>query len=248
MGSTNWLERYRSGEREQVWWELRQLGAAVRAPEVVSEALAVCDEMAVRARSNVETIVDRLTAQGFSFHSNDDERSSVVPFRSPSSTVPKTITVLEENWGPIPMVVSSWMRLVGDVWLVGTHPEWPESDQADPLVIELEGSRYPGVSIVDFWAGEYDAWQEMSEGEPEIGGFVMPVAPDRLHKANISGGSPYGFRLPDSCADGVFVAESSPSFVSYLNDVFSNGGFPARTGGANEAKLKRSLSEGLLGL
>ena len=115
MGSTNWLERYRSGEREQVWWELRQLGAAVRAPEVVSEALAVCDEMAVRARSNVETIIDRLTAQNFSFHSNDDERSSVVPFRSPSSTVPKTITVLEENWGPIRMVVSSWMRLVGDV-------------------------------------------------------------------------------------------------------------------------------------
>ena len=143
MGSTNWLKRYRSGEREQVWWELRQLGAAVRAPEVVSEALAVCDEMAVRARSNVETIIDRLTAQGFSFHSNDEERSPVVPFRSPSSTVPKTISVLEENLGPIPMVASSWLRLVGDVWLVGTHPEWPESDQADSLVIELEGSRYP---------------------------------------------------------------------------------------------------------
>lgn len=88
----------------------------------------------------------------------------------------------------------------------------------------------------------------LSEGDAEVGGFAMSVAPDRLHKANISGESPYGFRLPDSCADGVFVAESPPSFVSYLNDVFGNGGFPARTGAASEAKLKHSLSEGLLGL
>lgn len=248
MESTNWLERYRSGEREQVWWELRQLGAAVRAPGVVTEALAVCDEMAMRARSNIETIIDRLTTQGFSFHSNDDERSPVVPFRPPSSTVPEAIAAVEENWGPVPMVVSSWMRLVGDVWLVGTHPEWTESGESDPLVIELEGSRYPGVSMVSYWAGEHEAWQQTADDDPELGGFVMPVAPDRLHKANLSGGSPYGFRLPDGCADGVFVAESASSFVSYLNDVFGHGGFPARTGSANEVELKRSLSQGLLGL
>jgi len=244
MGSMNWLERYRTGEREQVWWELRQLGAAVRSPEIVDSARAVCDEMALRARSNIESIINRLTDQGFQFHSNDEERSPVLPFQSP--TPAETIAVLEANWGPIPLTVSSWMRLVGDVWLVGTHPDWPESDQADPLVIELAGSRYAGVSIVDYWDSEYESWREMSEYDSELAGFVMPVAPDRLHKANVSGGSPYGFRLPDSCADGVFMAESSSSFVSYLNDAFSNGGFPARTSGVNQSRVKRSLSEGLL--
>ena len=246
MGSTKWLERYRSGEREQVWWELRQLGAAVRRPEFVDEARAVCDEMAVRARSNIDTIVNRLTEQGFVFHSSDGERSPELPFHAPTPAVGATIAALEASWGPIPLTVSSWMRFVGDVWLVGTHPDWSESDQADPFVIELTGSRYSEGSIVDYWASEYEVWQETSEDDYEPGGFVIPVAPDRLHKANISGGPPYGFRVPDGCADGIFVAESAFPFVSYLNHVFSHGGFPGRTAGVNQAAVKRSLSEGLL--
>jgi hypothetical protein len=88
------------------------------------------------------------------------------------------------------MVLSSWLRLVGDVWLVGTHPDWPESEAADPLVIELEGTRYPDASIRDHFAGEYEAWQDWTADDPDAGGFVLPLAPDRLHKANISGGFP----------------------------------------------------------
>lgn len=42
----------------------------------------------------------------------------------------------------VPMSLLSWVRIVGDVWLVGTHPEWPDSDLGDPLVVEVEGSRY----------------------------------------------------------------------------------------------------------
>jgi hypothetical protein len=44
------------------------------------------------------------------------------------------------------MTFLSWVRLVGDVWLVGTHPQRAASASADPLVIEAEGSRYPGAS------------------------------------------------------------------------------------------------------
>jgi hypothetical protein len=51
------------------------------------------------------------------------------------------------------MTLLSWIRLVGDVWLVGTHPEWPESSSADPLVIEVEGARHPGQSIRKFFRG-----------------------------------------------------------------------------------------------
>jgi hypothetical protein len=31
---------------------------------------------------------------------------------------------------------------------VGTHPQWPTSADADPLVIEVEGARYPGESSI----------------------------------------------------------------------------------------------------
>ncbi|MBO1738232.1 hypothetical protein [Leifsonia sp. TF02-11] len=207
----------------------------------------MCDEMAARARFNIEAIVERLTAQGFVFHSNDDDRALVVPFRPAGPRGAEAAGWLESELGPIPLVIESWMRLVGDVWFVGSHPEWDEAAEADPFVIELEGGRYANVRIEDYWASEYEAWKERVAEDATAERFVLPVAPDRLHKSNVSGGEPYGVRLPDACADGVFVAEAEVSFVAYLNQVFANGGFPAQTGGANEAEIKRSLAAGLLG-
>jgi hypothetical protein len=51
--------------------------------------------------------------------------------------------------GLLPLTLLSWVRLVGDVWLVGTHLLWTASAPADPLVIEVEGAWYPGASITD---------------------------------------------------------------------------------------------------
>ena len=248
MGSWDWLQRYRRGEREKVWHELRQLGATVSDAEAAGEAQAVCDEMALRARHNVEVIIDRLTTQGFRFHTNDDAQDPVVPFHGSSSGAGAQLRWLEERVGPVPMTVSSWLRLVGDVWLVGTHPRWEASAEADPLVIEIEGLRWPGKSMQDYFAEEFEQWNEgVAEGE-SAGVFVLPVAPDRLHKANISGGPPYGFTLPDACADALFLGEVAMPFVAYLNWVFQNGGFPGVSQGNQQWQVKRSLSEGLLPL
>ena len=123
MPSHQWMVRYRAGEHSAVWHELRQLGAAVHQDSAIArEAQEVCDEMATRARANVETIVRRLQEAGF-------------------------------------MTLRSWLTIVGDVWLVGTHPVWAASRKADPLVIEAEASRYPLSSVVDYYAEEPDAWQ-----------------------------------------------------------------------------------------
>jgi hypothetical protein len=70
----DWLDRYHAGQRDQVWHELRQLGAAVREPGQREQAQAVCDEMAWRARRNVEVIIRRLTAAGYRFHASDMRR------------------------------------------------------------------------------------------------------------------------------------------------------------------------------
>jgi hypothetical protein len=69
-----------------------------------------------------------------------------------------------------------------------------------------------------------------------------PLAPDRLHKANISGGGPYGVRLPDATAEGLFIAEVALPIVAYLNRVFLDGGFPGPAVGAEKWKVKRALS------
>src|SRR5690349_16803257 len=72
--SQRWLHRYQRGQRDQVWHELRQLGSTVRDFEAAEEAQLVCDEMAHRARQNIELIVERLSADGYRFHGNDDEQ------------------------------------------------------------------------------------------------------------------------------------------------------------------------------
>jgi len=248
MGSQGWLERYRRGEREQVWHELRHWGDRVREPDIAGDAQAVCDEMALRARHNIELIVGRLREQGYRFHTNDDAQDPVEPLRIPTGGAAALLSWLEERFGPVPMVISSWLRLVGDVWLVGTHPDWPESAAADPLVIELEGTRYPDASIRDYFAGEFKAWQDWTAADADAGGFVLPLAPDRLHKANVSGGGPYGVRLPDGTAEGQFTGEVAMPFVAYLNWVFQNGGFPGPATGAEKWKIKKALSDGLVAL
>lgn len=227
MRVPDWLARYEAGQHREVWSELRALGADVRSnPESSAETQAVCDAMARRALSNIELIVERLTAQGYRFHTNDDEQVEVVPHRRPGAHASVVLAWLENQFSAIPFTVSSWLRIVGDVWLVGTHPRWANSADADPLVIEFEGSRSLGdESMVGYFASEFEAYQEMvDEGEGE-GPFVLPIAPDRLHKANVSGGPPYGILLPDASAEGMFAAETDFHFVDYLNDVFANGGF-----------------------
>jgi hypothetical protein len=137
--SGNWLERYRRGQRELVWHELRQLGSAVREPGRFEEAQLVCDEMARRARQNIEVIVERLTEAGYRFHTNDNEQAPVTPYIPPTAAAAELAGWLEERFASVPMTLLSWLRLVGDVWLVGTHPHWAASAAADPLVIELRG-------------------------------------------------------------------------------------------------------------
>jgi hypothetical protein len=225
MVSPDWLNRYRQGQRGRVWLELRQFGARVREPELVEEAQLVCDEMALRARQNIEAIVERLTSDGFRFHANDDEETPRAPHVAPTAQAADHAAWLQERFG-VPMTLLSWVRLVGDVWLVGTHPHWPMSASADPLVIQTEGSHYPGHSMQNYFDDEWTSWQESRDEHPDTEPFVLPLAPDRLHKENVSGGGPYGMILPDGCADGLFVGETTMPFVDYLNWVFRGAGFP----------------------
>jgi hypothetical protein len=60
-------------------------------------------------------------------------------------------------------------------------------------VIELEGSRWPEEPMQRYFEGELESWHEWAGADRM---FVLPVAPDRIHKNNVSGGPPYGIILP----------------------------------------------------
>ncbi len=236
----DWVTRYSAGQESRVWQEMRQLGARVREPAFAPEAQAVCDEMARRARDNIETLVARLREQGYRFHQNDDEQTPTEPYAPPGPKAEELLHWLEQRLGPLPMALSSWIRIVGDVWLVGTHPEWSSSAAADPLVLEVAGSRYPNSDIREYFAEEIEAWQEDQE-EP----FLLPVAPDHFHKDNVSGGGPYGIILPDASADAHFVGDAGMPLVDYLNWTFRHGGFPRPTVDHAQWRVISQLREGL---
>jgi hypothetical protein len=90
--------------------------------------------------------------------------------------------------------------------------------------------------------------RQQANEDPDVDPFVLPVAPDRLHKANVSGGLPYGIVLPDGCVDGLFVGETTMPFVGYLNWVLRNGGFPGPTASKSQWRVKQALAERLLPL
>jgi hypothetical protein len=135
---------------------MRLFSSAVREPEWAAEAQLVCDEMARRARHNVELIVGRLSDDGYRFPTNDGDRMPVPPAHA---------DWLVRRFGAVPMTLLSWTRIVGDVWLVGTHPEWPASAAADPLVVEVAGTRDPEVPIREYFDDEWSG----------AGGFPWPV-------------------------------------------------------------------------
>ena len=215
---------------------------------MAAEAQAVCDEMARRARHNVELLVARLTDQGYGFHSPDG-RSAELPYSPPGEAAEERVQWLLATFEAVPMTLLSWLRIVGDVWLVGTHPEWPESISGDGLVIDLEGARAgDSERLAGYFEDDDEQWQEWADEDPDAGPFCLPLAPDGFHKANVSGSDPYGVRLPDAGVDAWWIGEKDEPFVSYLNSLFARGGFPYDTGHPAQRRITAGLAERMLEL
>jgi len=59
----------------------------------------------------------------------------------------------------------------------------------------------------------------------------VTIAPDDLHKENVSGGDPYLIALPDGRADAIVLnARHNLPFVDYLRLCCRLGGFPGYDG------------------
>lgn len=211
----NYLERYHNGEYEQVWNDLQALGASVRQEPHSSEAQAVATETMRRVRRNCERLISRLRTLGYVFGTfPDGSRRSykVEPLTPPSKTMHADMAELESEAGLLPLSLIAFWQEVGAVDFVGMHPAWPEG--LDPLVVD------PPEGALSFLFDEED-------GEESSGKFAG-LAPDDLHKDNVSGGDPYGVRLPNPSADFLFVDERHGLlFVPYLRlAILRWGGFP----------------------
>jgi hypothetical protein len=240
---TSYFARYQAGKHDDVWRDLRALGPTAFDDPHREDAQAVAREMGARARKNVDLIVDRLQADGFVAERNDDEATSRPAHFPPSGGAADLADWLEETFAPFPMTVAAWIRQVGDVWLVGAHPLWPQSVLADPLVVEFEFSEFGGDSR-DYYAEEWQNWQDdADDADDDAEPFQLDFAPDALHKANISGDGPYGIQVPGVGVDG--MVGPTLWFVDDLNTAFAAGGFPEALYAEGYVDPPDGLREGL---
>ncbi len=210
---SRWLERYRAGACVQVWTELTSLGADVRAEHSWPDAAEVTRETMQRVRRNVDRLLELLPAKGYEFAENPD----VPVFVPPPDDIAAQLDGLEARIGRLPFALRCWFEEVGLVNLTGRHADW-SYEYTDPLVVD---------SPPAYIESEHALWQEDRGTEWDRGSFVVDLAPDVLHKADVSGGHPYAVAVPNDGVDGLFLWERhQTTFVNYLRICFRWGGFP----------------------
>lgn len=217
------LTKYESGEHEAVWHHIRSLGELNSAER--AEVVAVAEATMRRVAHNADLLSDRLTRSGWLALSSGHNALRTKPAHSDRLVFAK----IEEECGSLlPPTLFAFWKIVGGVnwaWDYRIDSLAPNldvdlpMDEMDPLCIDP-----PSVStyFLEEWK-EQKRDPDWNPGNP----FRIDLAPDYLHKANISGGMPYAILVPFLGADPIFVDERHElPFVDYLRLAFKWAGFP----------------------
>jgi hypothetical protein len=214
------VARYRRGEHEAVWTELRAhqaISGALR-----EEALALARETMQRVARSVDLLAQRLAAGGWK------ARSGALRAVPGADDVEIFASVESVTRAPLPPSLRSFWEVVGGVdfiWDYDDDDEAPDFgpglalEQMDPLSIE------PATTAPQF----FEEWQDgRSSIDADLNDpCMLYLAPDWRHKADISGGEGYGIELPFLGADPVLAGEEHGlPFVDYLRLALRWGGFP----------------------
>ena len=215
-------------------------------PTFREEAKEFARDVARRARENVERIIDVLAAAGYVFVHPDSVH------RPPQDGKSHWFRELEEKGVHVPLILEAWMIEVGSVNLMGSLPSWPLSGYhgieaegegiwyTDPLVVELDAADV---------RAEFEEWElsVSEEGREAVGPFQVSIAPDHIHKANVSGGLPYSVDTSRPALDALlFNCRDYSSVFHHVANAFSWGGFPGFAYEATEpprliAEIRRKL-------
>lgn len=163
--------------------------------------------------SQIESLCERLATAGYVFQYPDEV------FPGPEANAVDVISRIEREAGEVPLGLKLFWLHVGSVNLCGAHPIWGGCEYPDPLVVYP-----PSVALADL-----DEFRE----EPE-GAFLIPIAPDDFHKADVSGGMFYNVSVPALGDDPPLNDERHEvSFLTYLEIALRSAGFPGleRCGG-----------------
>jgi len=236
------LTRYRKGEHEGVWHELRS--HEVVAGDFRDEAIAVAAETMARVRRNADVLAERLAARGW--------RALTGSLRTEPS--PHGLKVMQRietiTAAALPASLRAFWTVVGGIDLVWDHNAEVRAPTFG-LPLPVPAMDPLAVNPADHTEYLIEEWRDQRAGiDPDLADpFTLDLAPDALHKANISGGAPYGVELPFVGADPWFINEQhNLPFVDYLRLAFRWGGFPGLEKHAELAEVKSLVADLTKGL
>jgi HEAT repeat protein len=230
------LVRYQQGQHEAVWQELRAFQNV--GGDLLEEAEAVASETMKRVVHNADLLAERLAAHGWK------------PLYSSLRTSPcaedlEVIERIEEMTGaPLPISLRRFWEIVGGINFVWDYDSGGAApnigvdlpmDELDPICVDCP----------DVTKHVFDEWEHQRAGvDPElVDPFSLDLAPDYLHKADISGGAAYAIDLPFYGVDPIFANEEhNLPFVDYLRLCFRWGGFPRLERYADRSDVQSFLS------
>ena len=234
-------ERLRNDPVREVWESLC-FAPALR-QNTPAEALEVAQALMRPVRHNALLLAGRLSALGW-------HPLSGTMVGEPQPVLPGQAEAEAFCDAPLPLALTAFWQVVGGLDFVWDYERGPAPDlfggytieELDPLCIDPPSTLTYNVQT----------WQDMQDAGAIGEGDKIPLdlAPDALHKANISGGGPYGLRLPDPVPDPMFTGDDfAMRFVSYLRLSFRWGGFPGLAilprSAVADARIA-SLTEGFL--
>lgn len=214
------VARYERGEHQAVWRELRaheSIGGALR-----DEAEAVAHATMTRVARAADQLAERLATRDWPARSG----ALRIAFSAEDAEILRQIE--ERTNARLPPSIRVFWQVAGGidfVWDCDSEGEPPSlgvdlpMDEMDPLEV---GAPRQCTYL-------FEQWEDQTAGvHPEFADpYSLDLAADHLHKANISGGAPYGVELPFAGADPLFCNEEHGlHFVDYLRLCMRWAGFP----------------------
>lgn len=200
-------------------WRALTEGTLVVERSTPNDAPAVITKCWCMVSDWLDSLIDRLKVVGYPFRENPQRQR-------PSANVDRLLDRLEGHTGRLPVSLRAWYELVGSVDLTAIAAQEERFWASNGL--KLLGDSVPDplvVDPVDALLLEYETLAAEDAEEP----FLLPFAPDALHKSEISGGQAYGLLLVKHAPALDFEVANYPerlSFVQYVFKVVSWSGFP----------------------
>jgi hypothetical protein len=166
----------------------------------------------------LQILKQRLTEEDFQFENEDEV------FPGPEDGTDEAIEQIENEIGALPLSLKLFWQRVGSVNFCGGHPDWeldPDCEPEgypDPIVIYP-----PSVALAELEEFLSDKEERLRSNLP----FVVPIAPDFYHKADVSGGMWYNLSVPAVADDPPLNDEwHQTTFLNYLEIAVKWAGFP----------------------